>query len=176
MVSRIHTRNRVNVILASMITCACFWPRPTQSAPFPEAAGEGDTLLDIGDHQSKPHLGFGWSRAERGASGHYRWISHLEADLYFDVEQPGDAELWITAAPLYLPYRRQVIALYFNGSFLTDWLCKDRSDFSDYHAAVPAHLLRVGRNTLTLRMGYRKRGGDERELSLAVDRVLLRLP
>jgi hypothetical protein len=151
-------------------------PGAPAGTAFPQTVGEDDVFLDIGDHLSKPSLGFGWGRAERGASGHFRWIWRMEADLFFDIEQPRPAELWVTAAPMYLPYRRQVIAVYVNGAFLAEWRCPDGPAFTDYHAAVPARLVRGGRNTVTLRMGYRKRGGDDRELSLAVDRALLRFP
>ena len=143
---------------------------------FPAHQAPGDVFLDIGDHASKPHLGFGWGRQERGASGHFRWIWRLEADLYFDVDEPRDAEFWLTAAPLYLGYRRQVIAVYVNGAYVGERTCPDGPDFADYRYEIPARFWREGRNTVTLRMGYRKQGGDDRELSLAVDRALLRRP
>lgn len=173
---RISTGANVTTALAFAIVLACSITGPARAVPFPEDLGEDDVLLDIGDHASKPYLGFGWGSPERGATGHFRWIWRLEADLHFDIEEPRAAELWITAAPFFLPYRRQVIAVYVNGALLAEWRCENSSDFADYHAAVPARMLRDGRNTVTLRMGYRKRGNDDRELSLAVDRVLLRFP
>lgn len=143
---------------------------------FPTNNVDGDLLLDIGDHASKPNLGFGWGRGERGASGHFRWIWRMEADLFFELETARDAELWINAAVLYLPYRRQVIAIYVNGKYATEWICADDSGFLDYRVDLSGDLFKAGRNTVTLRMGYRKRGNDDRDLSLAVDRVLLRFP
>ena len=160
------------LIFAGALAATAEMERPS----FPEDRREGDVFLDIGDHASKPNLGFGWGRAERGASLHFRWIWRMEADLFFEVTSPRDAEFWLTAAPLYLPYRRQVIAVYVNDALLTEWLCPDHPDFTDYRAEIPADMLRAGRNMVTLRMGYRKRGNDDRELSLAVDRALLCFP
>lgn len=150
------------------------FPAAAQGTEFPTPT-EGDVFLDIGSHVSKPNLGYGWGRAERSGPRNFRWVWQLEADLGIEVARPGPAEIWIDAAPLYLGYRRQTVALYVNRRFVHEWVFAPGPQFQTYHAAIPAGVLEEGENVLTLRMGYRKRGGDDRELSLAVDRVLLRV-
>jgi hypothetical protein len=134
----------------------------------------GDVVLDPGEFRIRPQLGFGWSRPEKKGQRNFRWISHLEADLSFRWDSTAPAEVWLEAAPLYLRYRRQAIALYINHRLAAEWVCPARPGFGLYHARVPAGLLRAGDNLLTLRMAYRKKGEGLRELSLAVDRILLR--
>lgn len=142
---------------------------------YPTNREPSDIEFLLGTPQSFPHLGFGWTRkTEYHAGRPYAWIRHLEADLHFESDDTDDAELWLRAAPLYLEYRRQIVALYINGRLVKEWVCGDDPEYRDYYTTVPGGAFRKGENTLTLRMGHRKRGGDSRELSLAVDQILLR--
>lgn len=142
---------------------------------FPTNTEPSDIEFLLGTPQSFPHLGFGWTRkTEYHAGRPYAWIRHMEADLHFETDDTADAELWLRAAPLYLVYRRQIVALYINGHLVKEWVCSDDPEYHDYYTTMPGKVFREGANTLTLRMGHRKRGGDSRELSLAVDRILLR--
>jgi hypothetical protein len=147
------------------------------SKPLPEQRRADETFIDVGSPAAARHLGFGWSRGERirGTGGVFQWVKRLEADVWFDVADPADTDLWLRAAPLYLQYQRQNIGVYVNGRFLKEWVCPDKPDYTDYHLVIPAEALKVGRNRLILRMGYRKRmGRDQRELALAVDTIVFR--
>jgi hypothetical protein len=142
---------------------------------MPSDVMDGDIRVEMASRKAGPHLGFGWSIREREGKRGFRWVSHLEADILFDLKTAADLDLWVTAAPLYLAHRRQNIGVYINDRFVTEWLCPDSPAYSDYHAVIPAKRLKVGPNRLTFRMGYRRRmGSDRRELSLAVERILLR--
>ncbi len=147
---------------------------PPEISESPEVR-PGDTVLDIGSKSSDESLGFGWSRAEgRGENG-YRWITHLEADILFDLPAVSAVDFWIRAAPYYLNWKQQNIGLYVNAEFAGEIVCPADSEFRDYHFSIPADLLKEGRNALTLRMGYRYRAPkDKRELSLRVKQVVLR--
>ena len=138
---------------------------------------DGDLSIDVGSHAATNWLGFGWSRGERvGRSDQgFQWMTHLEADVWFDAKEGVTHELWLRGAPLYLPNRRQNVGVYVNGSFVTEWVCPDSDSFSLYHARLPGEWVVAGRNRLILRAGYRKRVGlDKRELSFGVERILLR--
>jgi hypothetical protein len=105
----------------------------------------------------------------------YAWIHHVEADLHVErAATPGDARFWMSAKPLWLTYRRQLVALYVNDRFVTEWTCADDPAFDSFETGIPADFWRQGKNTLTLRMAYRQRGGDRRELSLGVEKILVR--
>ena len=142
---------------------------------YPTNQLPGDIQFLLGTPQAFPHLGFGWTDYTEYHKGRtYSWVRHLEADLHFDLSEPGDAEIWLRVAPLYLAYRRQTVALYVNDRFVAEWVCADDSDYQDFHARIKKDTFRTGPNRLTLRMAHRKKGGDRRELSLAVDQILIR--
>ena len=121
-------------------------------------------------------LGFGWGEREaEGAT--WRWITHLEADLAVELEGGGDVKFSMRAAPMYLKARRQVLGLYVNGVFVAEWLCRDSTRFRTYETVIPGAMINPGRNTLTLRAGYRKSlepGGPP--LAVAVERIDLASP
>ena len=147
---------------------------PAEISESPEVR-PGDTVLDIGSTNVDGSLGFGWSRPEGRGENRYRWISHLEADILFDLPAVSAVDFWIHAAPYYLSWKHQNIGLYANGKFVDELVCPADSEFRDYYFFIPANLLKEGRNTLTLRMGYRYRAPkDKRELSLRVTQVVLR--
>jgi len=159
--------------LAIVATLAQAEPVP----PMPADTVPGDLLIDVGSRAAQEHLGFGWSRGERTRELGiiFQWIKCLEADVWFDVETVSDVDLWVRAAPLHLPWKRQNVGVFVNGHWLTEWVCPDDPAYSDYYVRIPADALEVGRNRLIFRMGYRKRmGRDKRELALAVDTILLR--
>jgi hypothetical protein len=144
---------------------------------MPAEAADGDLLINLGSRPAQEHLGFGWSRGERAREegGIFQWIKCLEADVWWEVGAAEDLHLWVRAAPLYLPWKRQNVGVYVNGTFLTEWVCPDHSEYSEYYAPIPAEVLKEGRNRLMFRLGFRKRvGRDKRELALAVDKILLR--
>jgi len=131
--------------------------------------------LDIGTGDDRRQLGFGWSRSERLGGRTARWISHMEAEAWFDLEKAGEGELEVTAAPFPAPNRRQNIGVFVNGEYLGSWICPTQMQFTTYRMAVPRRVLRHGRNRLILRLGYRRRNHpDKREIGLAVDRIVLR--
>lgn len=148
---------------------------PLEGTPFPSAEQPGDLLIQPGRTASRAALGFGWGRPEITQGRRFAWIQRKEADVYVDLPgAPADMEVWLSAKPLWLAYRRQVIALYVNGRYFTEWVCPESPDFATYRAVLPARLLQPERNTLTLRMAYRKSGGDRRKLALGVEAILLR--
>jgi len=121
-------------------------------------------------------LGFGWGAREADGAT-WRWITHLEADLVVELEGGGDVKFSMRAAPMYLKTRRQVLGLYVNGVFVAEWLCRDSTRFKTYETVIPGALIKPGRNTLTLRAGYRKSlepGGPP--LAAAVERIDLTSP
>jgi len=148
-----------------------------EAGDLPPGLMDRDLRFDIGSMQVKPHLGFGWSVAEQVGPRTYRWINHLEADVHFSVPAARDGEIWLDAKPLYLPYRRQTVALYINSQYVGQWICGDDPVFTWHRLPVTASLLNAGDNTLTIRTAYRTRiGTDSRELSLCVDTILIRFP
>ena len=121
-------------------------------------------------------LGFGWAPAE-AVGAQWRWISHMEADVVVELAGAKDLKYSMRVAPMYLKSRRQVVGLYVNGVFVDEWLCRDSTKFRTYETVIPGSLLKPGRNTFTLRAGYRKSlkpGGEE--LALAVERIDLGTP
>ena len=138
-------------------------------------ASTNTLVIEPAAASGESHLGFGWSSQSENADGRdFRWINHLEADTWFDLAAAADTAIVFTAAPLYINWRRQVIGVYVNGRFVTEWICPDQPDFQDYRVAVPAALLKPGRNCLTLRAAYRRRiPPDSRELALGVSRILI---
>jgi hypothetical protein len=148
----------------------------TVHPPPPAEQEPGERLVLPGLVYHADALGFGWSRREMSPNGvRFAWIQHLEADVHLELpDPPADATFELRAKPLYLAYRRQVIALYVNHRFVTEWACADSPHFDDFTARIPARYFRTGPNTLTLRMAYRKSGGDRRKLSLGVASMRLR--
>lgn len=131
--------------------------------------------LEMASEAAAPHLGFGWGQGESSTNRSFRWICRLEADILFDVKAASDLGVSLNAAPMYMTWKRQVIGVYVNGRFVTEWMCPDSPDFQDYSVTVPAALVRPGKNTLTLRLGYRRRvPPDTREVGLAVHRVSIK--
>jgi len=145
-----------------------------QKEIFP-AQTENDVLLDVGCRLGDV-LGYGWGQVERVGHTNYRWITGLEADVFADLPDAVDTELWIRAAPLYFPDRQQVIGVYVNGRFAAKGLCVPSPDYEVYSFILPRNVLHSGTNRLTLRMGYKRNPPREkrRELSLRVDKILLR--
>ena len=136
------------------------------------------TRLVIKPWKAEPaaELGFGWGpREDEGAQ--WRWITHLEADVFVELEGGADLKFSMRAAPMYLKTRRQVAGLYVNGEFVDEWLCRDETGFKTYETTIPGALLKAGRNTITLRAGYRKSlEPDGEPLALAVERIDLVTP
>lgn len=144
---------------------------------FPGERRSDDVLLDIGTMQAKPFLGYGWGPADRQGDHTYRWIEALDADVEGVLGEAvdGPLEVWLVAAPQYVPYTRQRFAIYINERYIGERVCPDHNGFAVYRFDVPAGLVRAGETRLRLRLGYRKQvGPDRRELSLRVDRLLLR--
>jgi hypothetical protein len=138
-------------------------------------ADTNSVVIEPASPSAEPSLGFGWSGQPEYADGReFKWINRLEADVWFELDAARDTAITFTAAPLYINWRRQVIGVYINNRFVTEWLCPDRPDFQDYRVELPAGLLQPGRNRLTFRMAYRRRTPpDRRELALAVHRILV---
>lgn len=158
------------------------WMPAGQRTAFGDRDGGGlaspkGLLINIGTAEDEPHLGeaFGWSRGEKSSGVRFRWIKHLEADLYFNASGPQELEATFRAAPNYLNWQRQRVALFVNLNFVSEWICPDKADFEDYTAMIPEKFIKKGRNRITFRMGYRKRHSyDKRELSLAMAHLHLR--
>ena len=147
------------------------------AADAPDVKTGGDEVsIDLADPAVADNLGFGWSRAERGRSGRFRWITSLEADVRMEVgTSPSPREVTIDAAPFYLPWRQQIVGVYVNRRFVDEFLCVATNAYRDYTVTVPAAYWVAGTNLLTLRMGYRESvGGDTRDFALAVRRIKIR--
>ena len=143
----------------------------TPATPLPEG---GDLVLHLGVDGDESYLGFGWSRGEGRAERRFRWIKRMEADVWVELDKVSAVDIWFKAAPLYLNWRRQVVGLYVNNHFVSEWVCPDQPGESVYHARIPAETLRTGRNRLTFRMAYRKHHRrDRRELALKVETIIL---
>jgi hypothetical protein len=136
-------------------------------------ADTNSILIEPASPSAAPYLGFGWCGQSECADGReFKWVDRLEADVWFDLDAARDTAIDFTAAPLYINWRRQVIGIYINNRFVTEWLCPDRPDFQDYRVTVPAALLQPGRNRMTFRLAYRRRNApDRRQLALAVHRI-----
>ncbi|MFH0953895.1 MAG: hypothetical protein V1873_06165 [Verrucomicrobiota bacterium] len=147
-----------------------------EATPVAPAVSTNASVIEVGRRRASHHIGFGWSGREHQGAMRFRWIQHLEADLKFKVKAVTDLEVTFTAAPFYVSWRRQSVGAYVNGCFVTEWVCPDDPAFQEYQMVVPARLLKPGRNTLTLRMAYRRRASarDRRQLALAVQKVELR--
>lgn len=150
---------------------ACAEPAAVTPSP---GLRPGTIVIEPARRRAREHLGFGWSRREPILGRWARWISHLEADVWFVPQSPvTDMVLCVSAAPLYLDWKRQNIGVFINNRFLGEWLCPDSPGFREYRMTIPAQFLTPSTNRLTLRMGYRRRiRPDRRELSLAVERIV----
>lgn len=153
--------------------CLCGFGQPVET-PMPSLDVEALFELHMGARDGADFLGFGWSHYERGDRS-YRWMQHLEADVFFDLEETANAVLWLEAAPKYLNWKQQRIGLYMNGRFIGQRDLPMGPDFAVYQFAVPEEALRTGKNRLILRAGYRVEPAsrDSRELSVAVSRIVL---
>ncbi|MBU0677905.1 MAG: hypothetical protein KJ626_07280 [Verrucomicrobia bacterium] len=144
---------------------------------FPDTL-PGDQFILLGYRDPGGLYGFGWGHDEyeRFLQRTFRWIEHLEAELYFEVEKPVDTTIWIDAMPMFAEGRRQNMGLYANGNYITNWVFAVTSNFQTCEGILPAETLHAGRNTLLMRVGYRvmPRTRDKRYVALAVDRLLLR--
>ena len=142
--------------------------------PMPERR-DNDIFLNIGSSSTKTNLGYGWGRGERHGEMNMRWVRRLEADVKFHVDEATDMDVWVSAAPITIEGLRQNFGMFINNRYVTEWECPDEPAMHDYHAEVPAQFFRKGENVLTLRMGHlRVPPGDQRYLSLAVDKILCR--
>lgn len=151
--------------------------RADSEASFPSAPGEGDVSLDLGDMGIKSDLGYGWSLAEQSRDRRYRWMKSLEAQVWVDLPEPTDRTVWVEAASQYLPYTRQVLALYVNRRFAGEWILDHEPGFDVYRLTVDASRWRQGRNEILLRAAYRVQvGNDPRKLSVCIDRILVEAP
>lgn len=131
--------------------------------------------LNIGGGADEDALGFGWSRPENVGGYRFRWIIHLEGDVWVDLDSVRDVSLHIKAAIPHLDWRQQRIGLFVDGRFVTDWQAPQNHLYQEYAVDIPAAYLKEGRNRLTFRMAYRTRiGRDSRKLALAVDSIELR--
>ncbi len=130
--------------------------------------------VDVGSSNEAAAFGFGWWRAEtdRQTGRTFRWIRfHLEADCWLTPADTGADEIEVSAAPYYHPRRAQSLALYINDRFVGEWrfpLCRNWI-FRPLRAAIPAGVLRKGRNRIVLRAGYT---GDH-GYAVAVERIRL---
>ncbi len=160
------------LLSAAMLGCARLPDEPAAPPPPPP---EERTLARIEPNRAgEGQLGFGWSKRERGPRA-FRWVERMEADLYFELEEGiAEAELWISAAPHWLNWKRQRLAVYVNGRFAAEWLFPESPDFQTFHAVLPSGILQEGKNVVTLRAGYKvQQGRDPRELSVAVGDVVV---
>ncbi len=139
------------------------------------AGSAQEIFLDVGRPEAREHLGYGWGGNERSGPTRFAWIKELEGDVWFDLMAAEDLEITIRAVPFFVEHRRQPVALYVNNRYVTEWVCPHRSEwnFNPYTAAVPAELLKPGRNRLTLRMGYHVRS-KKRFHALAVESIRIR--
>ena len=146
------------------------------SADMPTNTLPDDVVIAYGVPGSLDALGFGWSYPERPLDLIFTWIDQLEADVYVEFPTRTDIELWIHAAPFYLPQYRQVIGFYMNNQYVGERMCHASSDFEVHHITIPSSYVKAGQNTLTLRMAYRRKPAfwADRELALAVSKILIR--
>jgi len=146
-----------------------------RAADWPAETKARDIYIDVGTSASTNALGFGWSRRESSGGRTFAWVKRMEADVWFDADEPQAMEVWLEAQPFLLPDRNQQVGLYVNHRFVAEWQCPGTPSFATFRAEIPEDVVHGGRNRLTLRVGYlRKPARDKRELALAVDRILLR--
>jgi hypothetical protein len=94
--------------------------------------------------------------------------------VWVDLPEVADRTIWVEAASQYLPYTRQVLAVYVNRRFAGEWVLDHEPGFDVYRLPVDAVRWRTGRNEILLRAAFRVRvGADPRELSVCVDRILV---
>lgn len=131
--------------------------------------------LDIGNPEMPAIKGFGWGRDENDGKRSFAWIREIEGDVWFQVDEPREAELELTAAPYHLDRIRQSVGVFINNRFAMEWMLPHipGMHFSTFTGRAPSGLFSNGLNRITLRMGYTAdhRGGT---YALAVDRIALR--
>lgn len=163
----------------SIIFCLCFLLSGYSVQSDEEWTAANDNararvVIDVGGDEPEGSMGFGWSYKERDHVRTFRWIEHMEADVWFEREEVGEMKLRVEAAALHVEGMRQNIGVYINHAFITEWVCPDHHEFTMYHIRIPRQHLRPGNNRLTLRVGYRHRiERERRELGLAVERIVL---
>lgn len=118
--------------------------------------------------------GFGWARPERIFGEPARWITEMEADLFFMVAAPEELTFALHGAPYYLNWKQQQISVYLNGHHLCDWSFPMNPSFNAYSCLLPERFIKPGKNRLILRVGYRiQQGKDPRTLGAAVRKIQL---
>jgi hypothetical protein len=118
--------------------------------------------------------GFGWAKPERIFDEPARWITEMEADLYFSMERPAALKFRLQASPYYLNWKQQQMSVYLNGHHLCDWLFPMNPSFNGYSCLLPERFVKPGKNRIILRVGYRiQQGEDPRTLGAAIRNVQL---
>lgn len=142
----------------------------------PAHAAPGAVTVPVGRPSAREALGFGWGGPEDNGRENFAWIRRHEADVWLTLDAPpGAARLELRAVPFFVPRYRQVVGLFVNGRFVTEWTCPrdNRWRFETYGADLPPGLLRGGRNRITLRVGYVAGGPGRKDYSLAVESLRL---
>lgn len=129
--------------------------------------------LDVGAAGDSDSLGFGWGSAE-GRAESFRWVLALECDVFFQIEEVSARILRVRSQPLYLNWKQQKVGVFINHRYAGSWEYSLQPGFQVNQLSLPAEFFRMGRNTLTLRMGYRAGFQyDSREMALGVDWIEL---
>ncbi len=168
-------RNRIAWMFIAAAVGVAMGPVPAAGAE-PGAAAPVPGRLEVESLKRGGALGFGWSHGEtlREDGRGFRWVEHLEADLFVELDEVQPLAFEMTAAPYPLNWRDQRVGLFCNGRFIRSWSFDRTPDFRKLEADIPAEALRPGANRLILRAAYRYRAAREnRMLSFAVDRVVL---
>ena len=166
----------ISLLLPLVAACGPTAGGPVEWGLHP-AAEERLVHLEIASPQDRGRLEGAWSRGEKKGPRGYRWLKGMEGHVRFEWTGADPDEplvCWMIAAPLYIDWKQQRIALYVNGRYAAEWTCPLSYHFNLYRAEVPGALFQVGENTLTLRAGYcRRLPGDSRRLSFALDKVMI---
>lgn len=144
-------------------------------APAANAA-PGAVTVPVGRRSAREALGFGWGGPEDNGQENFAWIRRHEADVWLALDAPpGAARLELRAVPFFVPRYQQVIGLFVNGHYVTEWTCPrdNRWRFETYATDLPSGLLHGGRNRITLRVGYVVGGPGRKDYALAVESLRL---
>jgi len=69
-------------------------------------------------------------------------------------------------------WRRQMVGIYVNNHFVSEWIMPDHPKLAYFSTTIPRQFVLAGKNRITLRMGYQfSVRPDPRKLALAVDRI-----
>lgn len=129
--------------------------------------------LDIGSGSMDAELVYGWhDRNESIGENSYRWILGRAADLRFGLSAADSFAVEIVAHAFYYDNCRQSFALYANGNYIDEWVCRhDKNwEFHTYRTILPAEYLQPGTNSFSFRMAYESHHRP-RGYSLAVARI-----